>query len=122
MELDRIAKIEPIRVNYPSDSLKVEHSAPSIPKSIEVIKQAELQGDVTISDHQLVKAIDRAIKNMQGPNTSLEFSVHNKTKEIMVKVLNKDTGEVIREIPPEKTLDFVAKMWKMAGLLVDERR
>ncbi|WP_233567157.1 flagellar protein FlaG [Cohnella endophytica] len=87
-----------------------------------MIKQAELQGDVTISDHQLVKAIDRAIKNMQGPNTSLEFSVHNKTKEIMVKVLNKDTGEVIREIPPEKTLDFVAKMWKMAGLLVDERR
>jgi flagellar protein FlaG len=40
----------------------------------------------------------------------------------MVKVLNTDTGQVIREIPPEKNLDFVAKLWEMAGILVDERR
>jgi flagellar protein FlaG len=40
----------------------------------------------------------------------------------MVKVINSDTNEIIREIPPEKTLDLVAKMWEMAGIIVDERR
>ncbi|WP_376769517.1 flagellar protein FlaG [Paenibacillus plantarum] len=87
------------------------------------LKEAELKGEsVTISDAQVVKAIEHAIKAMQGRTTSLEFSIHQKTKLISVKVLDKDTGETIREIPPEKSLDFVAKLWKMAGILVDEKR
>ena len=81
------------------------------------------QGEnIPISEQQLIRAIERAIKAMQGANTVLEFSIHEKTKEIMVKVLNRETGEVIREIPPEKILDFVAKVWEMAGLFIDERR
>jgi flagellar protein FlaG len=95
---------------------------PSISNSYE-LKQAELKGEnVTISDEQLVKAIEHAIKAVQGKTTSLEFSIHQTTKLISVKVLDKDTGETIREIPPEKSLDFVAKLWEMAGILVDERR
>jgi flagellar protein FlaG len=87
------------------------------------LKQAELQGDhITVSDEQLVKAIEKAVKSIQGPYTYLEFSVHEKTRQIAVSVHNRETGEVIREIPPEKTLDFVAKLWEMAGILIDERR
>ena len=37
-------------------------------------------------------------------------------------VINEDTDEVIREIPPEKSLDMLQKMWEMAGILVDEKR
>ena len=32
------------------------------------------------------------------------------------------TEEVIKEFPPEKTLDMIAKVWEMAGLMVDEKR
>lgn len=86
------------------------------------LKRAELQGEqYTISDEQLVKAIERSIKAMQGKSTSLEFSFHEKTKTIAVKILDSDTGQIIKEIPPEKSLDFVAKLWEMAGLFVDER-
>lgn len=87
------------------------------------IKQMEYRGEnIPISDEQLVKAIERAIKAIQGPNTSLDFSVHQATKRIMVKVMDKETGAVIREVPPEKNLDLLAKLWEMAGILVDERR
>ncbi|HHY78507.1 MAG TPA: flagellar protein FlaG, partial [Clostridiales bacterium] len=51
-----------------------------------------------------------------------EYSIHEATKQIMVKVIDKETDEVIREIPPEKILNMVAKMWEIAGLIVDERR
>ena len=34
----------------------------------------------------------------------------------------KETKEVIKELPPEKTLDMIAKAWELAGLLVDEKR
>lgn len=69
----------------------------------------------------MIRNIDRAVKALEGPSTSLEISVHEKTHAIMVKVINKETGQLIREIPPEKTLDLVAKMMEIAGILVDER-
>ncbi|MEJ3718788.1 flagellar protein FlaG [Paenibacillus polymyxa] len=86
------------------------------------LNNLERQGiNVSFGDEQLIKAIDRAVKALQGPTTTLEMSVHEKTHQILVKVLNKDTGELIREIPPEKTLDLVAKMMEIAGILIDEK-
>ena len=76
----------------------------------------------SVGEKALIAAIDRANKKLEGVNTEFEFKVHEKTKQINIKVLNKETGELIREIPPEKVLDMVAHMWEMAGLLVDERR
>nr|WP_028559283.1 flagellar protein FlaG [Paenibacillus pinihumi] len=77
---------------------------------------------MSIGEEQLVRSIDRAIKALQGPETAVEISVHEKTRAFMVKVLNKETGELIREIPPEKTLELVAKMMEFAGIIIDERR
>ncbi|MCM3174161.1 flagellar protein FlaG [Paenibacillus sp. MER 99-2] len=96
-------------------------STPAI-KNTKEMNLKELQGaNVSIADEHLIKTIERAVQSLQGPQTTLEISVHEKTHDIMVKVLNRDTGELIREIPPEKTLDLVAKMMEIAGILVDEK-
>lgn len=101
---------------------EVKGAESRLPSSIE-LRASQQRGDsIPISDQQLINAIERAIKSMQGPDTSLDFSVHQSTKRIMIKVLNKETGEVIREIPPEKNLDLLEKLWEMAGILVDEKR
>jgi flagellar protein FlaG len=86
------------------------------------LSKLEQQGvNIPFGDVHLIKAIDRAVKALQGPTTTLEMSVHEKTHQILVKVLNKETGELIREIPPEKTLDLVAKMMEIAGIIIDEK-
>ena len=86
------------------------------------LSKLERQGlNIPPGDEQLIKAIDKAVKALQGPTTTLEMSVHEKTHQILVKVLNKETGEVLREIPPEKTLDLVAKMMEIAGIVIDEK-
>lgn len=91
-------------------------------KTAEDLQRLENQGGfISIGEEQLIRAVDRAVKSLQGPQTTLDISIHDKTHEIMVKVLNKDTGEVIREVPPEKTLDLVAKMMELAGLFIDQR-
>ncbi|AJE52140.1 flagellar protein FlaG [Paenibacillus polymyxa] len=91
-------------------------------KSGSALTKLEQQGvAIPLGEEQLIRAIDRAVKALQGPTTTLEMSVHEKTHQILVKVLNKDTGELIREIPPEKTLDLVAKMMEIAGILIDEK-
>ncbi|MCX7920751.1 MAG: flagellar protein FlaG [Clostridia bacterium] len=80
------------------------------------------KSELPISDKVVINAIEKANKAISGANRKFEFSIHEKTKEIMVKVINAETNEVIREIPHEKILDMVAKMWEMAGIIVDERR
>lgn len=118
----------PIKMQMESKQPKVEDNVTtseigSSIVSISDLKMAEMRGDYyTISDEQVVKAIEKAIKAAEGRSTSFEFSIHEKTKKISVKVLDKDTGEVIREVPPEKSLDMLAKLWEMAGIMVDERR
>lgn len=78
--------------------------------------------DLPISEKVVIEAIERATRAILGGNRKFEFSIHEKTKQIMIKVINSDTNEIVREIPPEKILDMVATMWEMAGLIVDERR
>lgn len=86
------------------------------------VVRLERQGEyISVGEEQLIKAIDRAIKALEGPHTVFEVSVHEQTNSIMVKVLDRDSGQLIREIPPEKTLDLVAKMMEIAGILIDER-
>lgn len=73
-------------------------------------------------EKQLIDAIEKTNKAIEGSTCSFEYSIHEQTKQIMVKVIDNETKEVIREFPPEKILDMVAKMWEVAGIMVDERR
>ncbi|RAP73929.1 flagellar protein FlaG [Paenibacillus montanisoli] len=87
------------------------------------LKQAENNGvKVPLGEEILIKAIEKANKAVMGVATSCEFSIHEKTKQIMVKVVEKETGKLIREVPPEKILDLVAAMCEKAGIWIDERR
>jgi len=85
--------------------------------------RAENYGDIEkLSDTFIKKAIERANHTFEIENRSLRFQIHEKLNEVMVKVIDSDTKEVIREIPPEKLLDMFASMLELAGLLVDEKR
>ena len=75
--------------------------------------------DLNIST--LDAAVEQVNKLLTIHNTHLEFSVHEKTKNIMVKVINEETGEMVREVPPERILNMVAMIWEQIGLLVDEK-
>ncbi len=75
------------------------------------------------SEQQIKNAVSQVNQKIRKlENTSLEFAYHEGTKRVSIKVIDKETKEVVREIPPEKSLDMLQKMWEMAGILVDERR
>lgn len=78
--------------------------------------------ELPVPEKIVIDAIEKANKAISGGTRRFEFAIHEKTKEIMIKVIDADTNEIIREIPPEKTLDMVAKMWELSGIMVDERR
>lgn len=68
---------------------------------------------------QIKKAVEQFNKNA---NTEAVFGIHEGTNRVTIKIVDKDNKKVIKELPPEKTLDMIAKVWEMAGILVDEKR
>lgn len=71
---------------------------------------------------QLKKAIAEMNRKINNSNEEAVFGFHEDTNRIMIKIMDKETKEVIKEFPPEKTLDMIARIWEMAGILVDEKR
>lgn len=69
---------------------------------------------------QLKKAVEDI--NKKAVNSEAIFGIHEATNRVTIKIIDKDTKKVIKELPPEKTLDMIAKVWELAGLMVDEMR
>lgn len=78
------------------------------------------QAKQTISENsQIRKAVDEI--NKKAHNSEAVFGIHEATNRVTIKIVDKDTKKVLKEYPPEKTLDMIAKVWEMAGLLVDKK-
>lgn len=78
------------------------------------------QANQTISENsQIRKAVDEI--NKKAHNSEAVFGIHEATNRVTIKIVDKDTKKVLKEYPPEKTLDMIAKVWEMAGLLVDQK-
>ena len=60
--------------------------------------------------------------NKRANNSEAIFGIHDATNRVTIKIVDKETKEVLKEYPPEQTLDMIAKVWEMAGLMVDEKR
>ncbi len=76
---------------------------------------------VNFDKKELSNALGEMNKILFGETSKFEFKVHEGTGRMLVKLLDKETNEVIREIPSEKILDLIANIWEMVGILVDER-
>lgn len=105
----------PQRLNTAGDNVRRE-----LPNNKEVIK-AEAEPQKKYSEEEIKSAIGSVNKALNPYDRKLEFSVHEATNLISVKVIDTNTEQVIREIPPEKILDMVAKLWEMAGIIVDKK-
>lgn len=72
------------------------------------------------TNDKIKKAVEELNKKMT--NSEAVFGIHEKTNRVTIKIIDRDSKDVIKEFPPEKTLDMIAKVWELAGLLVDEKR
>ncbi len=72
-------------------------------------------------NEQIKKAVEKLNKSMAAHSEAI-FGIHEDTNRVTIKIVDKDTKKVLRELPPEKTLDMIARVWEMAGILIDEKR
>jgi flagellar protein FlaG len=74
--------------------------------------------DVQVSQ-DLLDELEHNINTIH--NVGLEFSMHEESGRSIIKVVEKDTGDLIRQIPPEDVLDLIIRMGDVLGILFDER-
>lgn len=79
------------------------------------------------TDEQLDKKLKDAIGmannklKQSQPITRCEFTYHEDVNRVSIKLIDKETQEVVKEIPPEKKIKMIEKLWEITGLLVDEK-
>jgi len=67
--------------------------------------------------------LEKIIHDLNKKLTGRELirCIHDKTGQVMVKVADTDSGKIIREIPPERSLDVLVKIMEQSGLLIDDK-
>ena len=112
--------------------INVEQKLDIKPQEIKIVKKVEAQQEIQkfnqsqpqfqqYNQSDLQRAVEETNRLIFKDNGRFEFKIHERTNRLMVKLVDKDTDEVLKEIPPEKILDLVASIWDLVGILVDER-
>ncbi|GEM_PF-5211830 len=69
------------------------------------------------------KNLDQALRKIQHTadifNTKLSFSVHQNTHRIVVRIINSETNQVIKQIPSQEIIDVTDQIQKILGMFVD---
>ena len=121
MKLDTLLKSSPILQQPASTHESVKVKQPEHPDMQQTIKEESVSKEESFSKEEaaeLVKGLNDFIEPM---HTSIKFELHDKLDRYYVSVIDKNTYEVIKEIPPKKMLDMYAAMAEFMGFIVDEK-
>lgn len=64
---------------------------------------------------QLKKAVDEGNNLLQAVKRNLQFQVDEDTQKLVVKIIDSENGEVVRQIPSEEMLAFIKRLKEMEG-------
>src|SRR6056297_970104 len=73
------------------------------------------EGEVTVDD--MANLMDKVQKYVESFNTRLSFSVDKESQRPIIYVIDKETNEVIRQIPPKKMLKLIKNLEEIRGLI-----
>ncbi|MGO2331613.1 MAG: flagellar protein FlaG [Pseudoalteromonas nigrifaciens] len=105
-------------------------------RAVDDVKQADTQNQQRLQQNQYEKnnqevtaqplereQLEKMAQQLQGfmgeMNRSLQFQVDEDSGRDVIKVLDKDTGDIIKQYPSEEVLNLVSKLSETAGLLID---
>lgn len=71
--------------------------------------------DTTGAVREAVAAINRAAKSLSN---SVELSLDERSERAVVRIVDAETGQLIRQIPSEEVLELRRALDRIAGLLI----
>ncbi|NPV69690.1 MAG: flagellar protein FlaG [Firmicutes bacterium] len=83
--------------------------------------QTMAQQDGGLVSEKVEAAIWAANRVSDLLNARLSFCYHQESGRVYVQVISRESGEVLRQVPPEQMLDLIARVREAVGLIVDEK-
>lgn len=74
---------------------------------------------ITMDPEKLQELTEEIQEYVKDLSISLKFELNDKTGDTVIQVLNQETGEVIRQIPPEDLLKLREKLLELQGVLFE---
>lgn len=112
-ELRKDELIKPVE-----ESKEGEATKDSVSNRLETGTETKL---LKLSLEETRKLAEQIQKYLSEINISLSFDVDDKTHDIVVKIINRETGKLIRQIPPEELLKLRQKLEELVGVLVNKQ-
>ncbi len=101
---------------------EVEHSQKTLQKQTRPTDEIKKEADeIKKEAEEIKKGIEELNGQLATMNRSIQFSVDQGTHDIVVRVVDKQSGEVIKELPPESILRLRERMEELSGLMVEEQ-
>ena len=110
------ASVENIELNTSTKTDESSHDGRETP----IDTRDKNENTQTNQNQTLKNAVEEMNKQMH--DSEAIFGIHEKTNRVTIKIVDKETKELLKEYPPEQTLDMIAKVWELAGIMVDEKR
>ena len=80
-------------------------------------KQAEEQ---PLSAEELAKAVADIEVHLSQMGNRLGLSLHKETEDVLVKITDRDSGEVVKQFPSEQVVKLRQKLEELSGLLFED--
>jgi flagellar protein FlaG len=106
--------------SMPGASVPAPAAAPARPKVIEIVRP-DIKVDTEGDTKRLQVAVERMNAKMADGGRGLNFSVDPALNRPVVTVTNKETGEVIRQIPNEAVIRMAHSIEDTKGLLLNAK-
>jgi flagellar protein FlaG len=120
--------VDPVRMDPHRNvnSMNVKNVQTEILKQLQLnVEKASEEPKKQQEDLDLSKAMDSLKKTFERLSrffkTEAQFTIERELNMIIIKIKDRDTGEIVRQIPPEVAVKIAKNLQELMGILFDEK-
>ncbi len=120
--------VDPVRMDphQSVNSMNVRNVQAESVKQLQLnVEKASEESQKQQEDLDLSKAMDSLKKTFERLSrffkTEAQFTIERELNMIIIKIKDRDTGEIVRQIPPEVAVKIAKNLQELMGILFDEK-
>ena len=116
---DKLAASPQLTATAVDESNKTENTLQQ--QTEQNFQQVQQSGEKDELGREQLEKMAQQLQDFMGEmNRSLQFQVDEESGRDVIKVVDKNSGELIKQYPSEEVLSLVAKLSETAGFLIDQ--
>ncbi|MBF6990363.1 MULTISPECIES: flagellar protein FlaG [Cupriavidus] len=117
--------LNPGKVGLPPEMLSTNDTAaqrtPKPTVAPQALSEAARMSNDSADSAEALAALGELADVLETTSIGLRFEIDEDTNRIITKVIDKETGDLIRQMPTEEVLRIARAMNKLQGLLVTQK-